>query len=101
MRDEFRVKKSSAGYGVELCRDGKPYVTFVDGLTRQSAEREARSLTALWVKISAPSSTGDNGEALMDRQRLGPEDKGRQLGPRPRLEDSPVCPSILSVVSTP
>jgi hypothetical protein len=50
--DQFRVRKSSTGYRVELCRDGEPYVTFVDGLTREGAEAEARSLTALWLKIS-------------------------------------------------
>jgi hypothetical protein len=52
VQNEFRVKESDAGYCVELFRDGEPYVTFVDGLTRQAAEREARSLTALWLKIS-------------------------------------------------
>lgn len=53
VQDEFRVTQSlNGGYCVELCRDGKPYVTFVDGLTRPGAEREARSLTALWDKIS-------------------------------------------------
>jgi hypothetical protein len=53
-QNEFQVKESSAGYRVELCRDGEPYVTFLDGLTRQGAEREARSLTALWAKLSTP-----------------------------------------------
>jgi hypothetical protein len=52
-RDEFRVRESLTGYRVELCRDGQPYVTFLDGLTQQGAEREARSLAALWAKISA------------------------------------------------
>jgi hypothetical protein len=51
-QDQFRVQQSSTGYRVELCRDGEPYVTFVDGLTREGAEAEARSLTALWLKIS-------------------------------------------------
>ncbi len=51
-QNEFRVRESSAAYRVELWRDGKPYVTFLDGLTRQGAEREARSLTALWAKLS-------------------------------------------------
>ena len=51
-RDEFRVQQSSTGYRVELCRDGQPFVTFVNGLTKEGAEREARALTALWLKIS-------------------------------------------------
>jgi hypothetical protein len=50
--NEFQVRESSTGYRVELHRDGKPYVTFLDGLTRQ-----ARSLTALWAKISTPRAT--------------------------------------------
>jgi hypothetical protein len=52
VRNEFRVKESARGYRVELFRDGEPYVTFMDGLTREGAEREARSLTALWARIS-------------------------------------------------
>jgi len=51
-QDEFRVQKSLTGYRVELCRNGEPYVTFLDGLTREGAEAEAGSLTALWLKIS-------------------------------------------------
>ena len=54
-QNEFRVRESSTGYRVELCRDGEPYVTFLDGLTRQGAEREAHALTALWSKLSGPS----------------------------------------------
>lgn len=54
-QNEFRVRKSSTGYCVEFCRDGEPYVTFLDGLTQQGAEREARALTALWSKITARS----------------------------------------------
>ena len=54
MQSEFRVRESVRGYRVELCRDGEPYVTFIDGLTRGDAEREARSLTVLWARISAP-----------------------------------------------
>ncbi len=56
LQDEFKVKESSTGYRVELCRHGKPYVTFLGGLTREGAERQARSLTALWAKISTPKS---------------------------------------------
>ena len=54
-RDEFRVQQSSTGYRVELCRDGQPFVTFVDGLTKERAEREARALTALWLRIAPPN----------------------------------------------
>ncbi len=54
-QNEFRVRKSSTGYCVELCRDGQAYVTFVDGLTKRAAEQEAHALTVLWKKISATS----------------------------------------------
>ena len=54
MQNEFRITESARGYRVEMCRDGEPYVTFMDGLTREGAERGARSLTALWARISAP-----------------------------------------------
>jgi hypothetical protein len=54
VRDEFRVKESASGYRVELWRGDQPYVTFIDGLTRQGAEREAHSLAALWARISIP-----------------------------------------------
>jgi hypothetical protein len=54
VQSEFRVKESARGYRVELCRDGEPYVTFMDGLTQEGAEREARSLKALWARISVP-----------------------------------------------
>jgi hypothetical protein len=55
VQNEFRVRESARGYRVELCRDGKPCVTFMDGLTQESAEREARSLMALWARISVHS----------------------------------------------
>ena len=51
MSTSFHVARSESGYKVELHRDGKPYVTFVDGLTREAAEQEARSLDALWRKL--------------------------------------------------
>ena len=51
MSDSFHVARSQSGYRVELYRSGKPYVTFVDGLTREAAEQEARSLERLWQKI--------------------------------------------------
>lgn len=50
---EFRVVQISNGYGVELLRNGEPYVMFLQGVTRQAAERSARDLTALWRRISA------------------------------------------------
>jgi hypothetical protein len=52
MSDSFHVARSQGGYRVEVYRSGKPYVTFVDGLTREAAEQEARSLDTLWRKIS-------------------------------------------------
>ena len=55
--NEFRVRTSPNGFCVELCRDGEPYVTFIDGLTRQAAEQEARALTELWRRISTPRDT--------------------------------------------
>lgn len=58
MSNSFHVAKSKLGYRVELHRSGKPYVTFVDGLTKEAAEQEARSLDTLWRKIrpDVPSS---------------------------------------------
>jgi len=61
VQNEFRIRQSSKGYRVELYRDGQPYVTFLDGLSQQNAEREARSLTALWAKIAAPRCSGHTG----------------------------------------
>ncbi len=51
MANNFHVARSQSGYRVELHRGGKPYVTFVDGLTKEAAEQEARSLDRLWRKI--------------------------------------------------
>lgn len=65
MHSEFRVSQSPKGYRVELCRNGEPYVTFLDGLTRERAERGARSLTALWGKMSTRRPR-DTGAALAD-----------------------------------
>ncbi len=58
MPNSFHVARSQRGYRVELYRSDKPYVTFVDGLTREAAEQEARSLDTLWRKIrrNVPSS---------------------------------------------
>jgi len=53
MPDNFQVAKSQSGYRVELHRHGKPYATFVDGLSKEAAEREARSLGVLWQRIRA------------------------------------------------
>jgi hypothetical protein len=54
VQNDIRVRQSVRGYRVELCCDGAPYVTFMDGLTREGAEREALSLAALWARISVP-----------------------------------------------
>ena len=51
MSNSFHVARSHGGYRVELFRSGRPYVTFVDGLTREAAEQEARSLERLWQNI--------------------------------------------------
>ncbi len=58
MANNFHVARSQSGYRVELHRGGKPYVTFVDGLTKEAAEQEARSLDRLWrkIRVSVPSS---------------------------------------------
>jgi hypothetical protein len=50
--DEFIVRKSLKGYSVELFRNGQHCVSFLDGVTQENAEREARNLAALWNKIS-------------------------------------------------
>ena len=54
VQSEFRVRQSARGYRVEVCLDGEPYVTLLDGLTREGADREANSLMASWSRISAP-----------------------------------------------
>ena len=51
MPNNFHVVRYPSGYRVELHRGGKPYVTFVDGLTREAAKQEARSLELLWQRI--------------------------------------------------
>jgi hypothetical protein len=43
MSTNFHVARSQFGSRL-LYRSGKPYLTFVDGLTREAAEPEARSL---------------------------------------------------------
>jgi hypothetical protein len=50
--DEFVVQKSLKGYSIELFRDGQHCATFIEGVSRDNAEREARKLAALWKKIS-------------------------------------------------
>lgn len=64
MQNEFRVKESARGYRVELCRNGEPYVTFMDGLTRQGAEREALSLATFWARISVRQGMGASAPAV-------------------------------------
>ncbi len=53
--DKFVVRRSLKGYSIDLFRNGQHCVTFVDGLTEQNAEREARNLAALWARISTKS----------------------------------------------
>jgi len=56
---EFRITRSEKGYCVQLYRRGELYVTFLGGLTRESAEREAERLRIFWHRIQsrrAPSS---------------------------------------------
>lgn len=98
-QDEFRVKKSSSGYRVELWRNGEPYVTFLDGLTRQGAEREARSLAVLWAKISvghlmvAPHSGAWKMRGTPKMIAIVPQSEESQLStygstvPKPELEE--------------
>lgn len=52
----FRIRETSTGYDVEFYRDGAPYVTFLKGLSEQRAEREARNLNALWLRIGSRAS---------------------------------------------
>jgi len=68
MSNSFHVARSQSGYRVELYRSGKPYTTFVDGLTREAAEQEARSLDTLWRKLrrDAPSSRTAATSAVKD-----------------------------------
>jgi len=50
MSNIFHVARPESGYRVELHRGGES-VTFVDGLTKEAAEQEARSLELLWQRI--------------------------------------------------
>ena len=64
-QNEFRVRKSSNGYCVELFRNGRLHVTFLDGLTYEAAKREAHALTVLWRKISVrPTSSLGLGRSI-------------------------------------
>jgi|GEM_PF-2796096 len=69
-QDEFKVERSAKGFRVELRRNGKPYVTFVDGLTQQGAEREAQHLSAFWARIS-PRKEGSPAVARAHNPRRG------------------------------
>ena len=66
MSDHFRVARSQRGYRVELCRGGKPFVTFVDGLTKEAAEQQAHSLDVLWqrirVNVASPPAVATNSD---------------------------------------
>jgi hypothetical protein len=55
MNTDFRTEKSDSGYRVEMYRNGKPYVTFLDGLSKGGAEREAQRLAILWDKFHTRS----------------------------------------------
>jgi len=79
VQSEFRVRESERGYRVELCRDGKPYVTFMDGLMQEAAEREARSLMALWARISVPHPKGERVSAVEKRVRVERPQNGRYI----------------------
>lgn len=79
VRTEFRVRESVRGHRVELCRDGEPYVTFMDGLTREGAEREARSLTALWERISVPHLMRTPALEVGKTTSVDPPQAGRQV----------------------
>jgi hypothetical protein len=79
MQSEFRVKESASGYRVELCRDGEPYVTFMDGLTQEGAEREARSLMALWARISAHHPMRERVSAVEKIVRVERPRNGRHI----------------------
>ena len=70
MQNEFRVTESARGYRVELCRDGESYVTFMDGLTQEGAEREARSLMALWEKIAVRHPMRERASAVEKMVRV-------------------------------
>jgi hypothetical protein len=66
MSNDFHVARSQNGFRVELHRGGKPYVTFVDGLTKEAAEQEAHKLDLLWQRIrvnaASPSGVAANSE---------------------------------------
>jgi hypothetical protein len=64
VQNEFRVAESARGYRVELCRDGESYVTYMDGLTQECAEREARSLMVLLEKMSVPHPMRERASAV-------------------------------------
>ncbi len=66
MSKDFQVAKSQSGYRVELYRSGKPYVTFIDGLSKEVAEQEARCLELMWqrirVNVRSPEAAAPNPE---------------------------------------
>ena len=79
MQNEFRVRGSARGYRVEFCRDGEPYVTFMDGLTQAGAEREARSLMALWGRISVPHPLHEQVSAVEKMVSVERRQNGRYI----------------------
>ena len=66
MPNNFHVVRYPSGYRVELHRGGKPYVTFVDGLTREAAKQEAQNLDLLWqrirVNVASPRAVATNSD---------------------------------------
>ena len=79
MQNEFRIRESARGYRVELCRDGEPYVTFMDGLTQEGAERAARSLMTLWGRISVPHPVQERVSAVEKIMRVERPQNGRHI----------------------
>jgi len=100
MSNIFHVARPESGYRVELHRGGKPYVTFVDGLTKEAAEQEARSLEILWQKLkirrAVPSSHTTAAHSDMGCPTIVRRFRGWPLFPSNRLPGtitgSPVHP---------
>lgn len=91
MHSKFRISQSPKGYRVELCRNGEPYVTFLDGLTRERAERGAHSLTTLWGKIStrSPRDTAAAATGPVSLRVYGPSNFSSRLA-HENIEEDPL-----------
>ncbi len=59
-RVEFRIIECGEHYSVEMYRDNQRYVTFIEGLDKEAAEREAQRLTVFWQRISSVQTLGDD-----------------------------------------